>query len=98
MPRVRAGWHPHFQSLYSMDALQDFTRVWKGLESVDCQRMSLVWETQELLALNSSIVSFLKDQVCSTTTPAFVVPDYNCESNVSIMTALRLSTWCRIVA
>ena len=38
--------------------------MWKGLESIDCQRMSLVWETDELLALNSSIVSFLKDQVC----------------------------------
>ena len=42
--------------------LQDFNRVWKGLEPWDCQRMSLVWETQELLALNSSIVTFLKDQ------------------------------------
>lgn len=46
-------------------ALQDFNRVWKGLESMDCQRMSLVWETDELLALNSSIISFLKDQACS---------------------------------
>lgn len=36
--------------------------MWKGLEPWDCQRMSLVWETQELLALNSSIVTFLKDQ------------------------------------
>lgn len=46
-----------------MATLQDFIRVWRGLESMDCQRMSLVWETQELLALNKSIVGFLKDQV-----------------------------------
>ena len=39
--------------------------MWKDLESIDCQRMSLVWETKELLALNSSIINFLKDQVCS---------------------------------
>ena len=38
--------------------------MWKGLQSIDCQRMSLVWETDELLALNSSIINFLKDQVC----------------------------------
>ena len=67
MPKVCTG-------IYSADTLQDFTRVWKGLESVDCQRMSLVWETQELLALNSSIVSFLKDQVYVTPLPAFEVP------------------------
>ena len=50
-------------SMWCVHTLQDFTRVWRGLESMDCQRMSLVWETEELLALNKSIVSFLKDQV-----------------------------------
>ncbi|CAL5224218.1 g6865 [Coccomyxa viridis] len=45
-----------------VSSAEDFTRVWRGLESIDCQRMSLVWETEELLALNKSIVSFLKDQ------------------------------------
>ncbi|CAK0785406.1 hypothetical protein CVIRNUC_008615 [Coccomyxa viridis] len=45
-----------------VSAAEDFNKVWKGLESIDCQRMSLVWETNELLALTSSIVNFLKDQ------------------------------------
>ena len=55
--------------------VQDFNRVWKGLKSIDCQRMSLVWETNELLALNSSIINFLKDQVC------IHVPSHVCASD-----------------
>ena len=58
--------------------MQDFNKVWKGLESIDCQRMSLVWETNELLALNSSIVNFLKDQVC------IHVATYVCASNARV--------------
>lgn len=63
---TRSGFEFGSGLMCCMLAMQDFTRVWRGLESIDCQRMSLVWETEELLALNKSIVSFLKDQVdCS---------------------------------
>ena len=41
---------------------QDFQRVWQGLSSQDAQRLTLVWESQELIKLNFSIVTFLKDQ------------------------------------
>lgn len=43
-------------------ALQDFEDVWRGLSAADTQRMALVWESQELLALNKSIMTFIKDQ------------------------------------
>ncbi len=36
--------------------------MWQGLESREAQRLTLVWESQELIKLNFSIVSFLKDQ------------------------------------
>ena len=39
--------------------------MWQALSARDAERLTLVWETQELLALNFSIVSFLKDQVSS---------------------------------
>ena len=38
--------------------------MWKGLSAADTQRMALVWESQELLALNKSIMTFIKDQEC----------------------------------
>ena len=38
--------------------------MWQALGARDAERLTLVWETQELLALNFSIVTFLKDQVC----------------------------------
>ena len=42
--------------------LQDFENVWRGLSAADTQRMALVWESQELLVLNKSIMTFIKDQ------------------------------------
>ncbi len=32
------------------------------MSAADTQRMALVWESQELLALNKSIMTFIKDQ------------------------------------
>ena len=44
-------------------AAQDFQRVWQAQSGRDAERLTLVWEAKELLALNFSIVAFLKDQV-----------------------------------
>ena len=43
---------------------QDFQRVWQPLSGADASRLALVWEHEELLKLNSTILAFLKDQVC----------------------------------
>lgn len=39
---------------------QDFVGVWQRLGSADCERFALVWETQELIKLNSGIARFVK--------------------------------------
>ncbi|CAL8463668.1 g3202 [Coccomyxa elongata] len=41
---------------------EEFVSLWRGVSDADTQRMALVWESQELLALNKSIMAFIKDQ------------------------------------
>ena len=62
---LRHSVRPLAISLSPMLPAQDFQRVWQALGARDAERLTLVWETQELLALNFSIVTFLKDQVAS---------------------------------
>lgn len=47
----------------SVAAPDDFIDLWRGLSSADSERFCLVWETAELMALNSSIVNMLLSQV-----------------------------------
>ena len=65
--------------------MQDFQRVWRALSGREAQRLALVWESQELAKLNSSILAFLKDQACMPS--AFTLP---LESKYHIGTGLFL--------
>ena len=49
---------------------QEFVSLWRGVSDADTQRMALLWESQELLALNRSIMAFIKDQACTLSVPA----------------------------
>jgi len=44
--------------------VQEFESVWRGVSAAESQRMALVWESEELLKLNQSIMKFIKDQAC----------------------------------
>ena len=37
--------------------------MWRPLGCADCQRFALVWETEELQALNNTLFSFVKSKV-----------------------------------
>ena len=42
---------------------EDFVGVWQRLGSSDCERFALVWETEELIKLNSGIMQFVSSLV-----------------------------------
>ena len=41
----------------------DFVGVWQHVGSSDCERFALVWETEELIELNSGIMKFVASLV-----------------------------------
>ena len=41
----------------------DFVNMWRHLGCAENERFTLVWETEELMRLNSSLVDFVKSQV-----------------------------------
>ncbi len=51
--------------------------LWRGVSDADTQRMALVWESEELLALNKSIMAFIKDQACTLSSPALRCTPYD---------------------
>lgn len=46
----------------SCACVQEFEGVWRRVSAAESQRMALVWESEELLKLNQSIMKFIKDQ------------------------------------
>eukprot|EP00891_Asterochloris_glomerata_P004921 jgi/Astpho2/4921/Aster-x1266 len=40
----------------------DFVDVWRPLAAADAERFCLVWETKELVALNKTLITFLKNK------------------------------------
>ena len=42
---------------------KDYAKVWAGLDAQDSEVFTLVWESRELLALNTAIASFMAQQV-----------------------------------
>lgn len=41
----------------------DFVDMWRHLGCAEHERFTLVWETEELIRLNTSLVDFVKSQV-----------------------------------
>jgi hypothetical protein len=41
----------------------DFVDQWRGLSSADSERFTLVWETEELVALTNSMMNMILNEV-----------------------------------
>lgn len=51
----------------------DFTGVWQHAGDADCERFALVWETEELIKLNSSLAQFALALVGALLCPCLVL-------------------------